>query len=206
MTESLVRQILTSRVYDVVRETPLDYSERLSVRFGNTVLFKREDLQPIFSFKLRGAYNKIAQLPKEKADRGVICASAGNHAQGVAYSARHLGIRAMVVMPCTTPEIKVSAVRAMGAEVVLTGDDYPSAQAHCDELWPSLGLTFIHPFDDQLVIAGQGTIGHEIIRQSQNDLDVVFVPVGGGGLIAGVGSYIKSLKTTISVIIYRGFT
>ena len=200
MIESLVRQILTSRVYDVVRETPLDYSERLSVRFGNRVLFKREDLQPIFSFKLRGAYNKIAQLPKEKRDRGVICASAGNHAQGVAYSARHLGIRAMVVMPCTTPEIKVSAVRAMGAEVVLTGDDYPSAQAHCDELWPSLGLTFIHPFDDQLVIAGQGTIGHEIIRQGQNDLDVVFVPVGGGGLIAGVGSYIKSLKTKTKVI------
>ena len=199
-TESLVRQILTSRVYDVARETPLDYAERLSGRFGNTVLLKREDLQPIFSFKLRGAYNKIAQLPKARRDRGVICASAGNHAQGVAYSARHLGIRAVVVMPRTTPEIKVAAVRAIGAEVVLAGDDYPSAQAHCDELWPSVGLNFIHPFDDQLVIAGQGTVADEIVRQCHSDLDVVFVPVGGGGLIAGVGSYIKALKPQVKVV------
>ena len=199
-TEALLRTILTSRVYDVARETPLDYAERLSGRFGNTVLLKREDLQPVFSFKLRGAYNRIAQLPDTERERGVICASAGNHAQGVAYSARQLGIRAVIVMPQTTPEIKVAAVRAMGAEVVLAGDDYASAQAHCDEIGPSTGLTFIHPFDDPLVIAGQGTIGDEIVRQCHSDLDVVFVPVGGGGLIAGVAGYIKTLMPTVEIV------
>ena len=199
-TAALLRAILTSRVYDVARETPLDYAERLSGRFGNTVLLKREDLQPVFSFKLRGAYNKIAQLPEIERKRGVISASAGNHAQGVAYSARRLGVRAVIVMPQTTPEIKIAAVRAMGAEVVLAGDDYPSAQAHCDEIGPSTGLTFIHPFDDPLVIAGQGTIGDEIVRQCHSDLDVVFVPVGGGGLIAGVAGYIKALMPTVEIV------
>ena len=191
---------LTSRVYDVARETPLDIADRLSARHGNTVLLKREDLQPTFSFKLRGAYNRMVQLSDEERRRGVICASAGNHAQGVAYSARRLGVRSLVVMPRTTPEIKVSAVRAMGAEVVLEGDDYPAAQAHCDEMGPASGLTFIHAFDDPLVIAGQGTIGHEVIRQAQSDLDVIFVPVGGGGLIAGIAGYIKAVLPSVRVI------
>ena len=164
-TDVLLRAILTSRVYDVARETALDHAERLSAGSGNTVLLKREDLQPVFSFKLRGAYNKIAQLPEAQRAAGVICASAGNHAQGVAYSARRVGIRAVIVMPQTTPDIKVAAVRRMGAEVVLAGDDYQAAQAHCDAIGPSTGLTFIHPFDDPLVIAGQGTIGDEIVRQ-----------------------------------------
>ena len=199
-TDALLRAILTSRVYDVARETALDHAERLSARFDNTVLLKREDLQPVFSFKLRGAYNKIVQLPEAQRAAGVICASAGNHAQGVAYSARRLGIRAVIVMPQTTPDIKVAAVRGMGAEVVLAGDDYPAAQAHCDAIGPSTGLTFIHPFDDPLVIAGQGTIGDEIVRQCRSALDVVFVPVGGGGLIAGVAGYIKALMPSVTVV------
>ena len=191
---------LTSRVYDVARKTPLDMADRLSARHGNTVLLKREDLQPTFSFKLRGAYNRMVQLSDAERRRGVICASAGNHAQGVAYSARRLGVRSLIVMPRTTPEIKVSAVRAMGAEVVLEGDDYPAAQAHCDEMGPASGLTFIHAFDDPLVIAGQGTIGHELVRQAHSDLDAVFVPVGGGGLIAGVAGYIKAVLPSVRVI------
>ena len=159
---TLLHNILTSRVYDVARETPLDPAPGLSRRLGNTVLLKREDLQPVFSFKLRGAYNKISHLTPDERARGVITASAGNHSQGVAFSARKLGLRAVIVMPQTTPRIKVDAVRGMGAEVVLAGDTYGDAKAHCDTLVTQTGMTFIHPFDDPLVIAGQGTIGAEI--------------------------------------------
>ena len=198
--DPLLRLILTSRVYDVARETSLDVAQRLSSRIGNTVLLKREDLQPVFSFKLRGAYNRIAHLTPAEQQRGVITASAGNHAQGVAFSARRLGIRAVIVMPRTTPEIKVEAVRDMGAEVVLAGDSYTAAQAHCDKIGPATGLTFIHPFDDPLVIAGQGSIGVEIVRHSQGDLSAVFVPVGGGGLIAGIASYIKAVMPGVRLV------
>jgi threonine dehydratase len=196
----LLHDILKSRVYDVARETPLEVAPRLSRRLGNEVLFKREDLQPVFSFKLRGAYNKIAHLGPEERSRGIITASAGNHSQGVAFSARKLGLKATIVMPQTTPQIKVDAVLAMGAEVVLAGDSYADAKAHCDTLVASSGLTFIHPFDDPLVIAGQGTIGAEILRHSQDRLSAVFVPVGGGGLIAGIAGYLKELRKDIKVI------
>ncbi|OFW01163.1 MAG: PLP-dependent threonine dehydratase [Acidobacteria bacterium RIFCSPLOWO2_02_FULL_68_18] len=200
MLNQLLYNILKSRVYDVARETPLDAAPRLSRRLSNEVLLKREDLQPVFSFKLRGAYNKIAHLPEEERARGIITASAGNHSQGVAFSARTLGLKATIVMPQTTPQIKVDAVRAMGAEVVLAGDSYADAKAHCDELVAETGRTFIHPFDDPLVIAGQGTIGAEILRHSQDRLSVVFVPVGGGGLIAGIAGYIKVLRSDVKVI------
>src|SRR5690606_15592025 len=166
-TDELLRLILTSRVYDVCRETPLDPAPRLSARLGGEVLFKREDLQPVFSFKLRGAYNRIAHLTEQERAVGIIAVSAGNHAQGVAYSARRLGIPAVIVMPRTTPEIKVEAVRALGAEVVLHGDTYAEARVRCDELQRERGLTLIHPFDDPLVIAGQGTIGAELLRQGR---------------------------------------
>src|SRR5262249_13236257 len=191
--------VLTSRVYDVARETPLDPAPRLTRRLSNAVLFKREDLQPVFSFKLRGAYNKIAHLDEKERAKGVITASAGNHAQGVALSARHLGLRAVIVMPQTTPEIKVEAVRHLGAEVALAGDSYSDAQAHCNELAAETGLTFVHPFDDPLVIAGQGTIGEEILRQSHGGVSAVFVPVGGGGLLAGVAGYIKALFPDVRI-------
>jgi threonine dehydratase len=197
---SLLHDVLTSRVYDVARETPLETAPRLSRRLSSQVLLKREDLQPVFSFKLRGAYNRIAHLTAEERARGVITASAGNHAQGVAYSARHLGLKAVIVMPRTTPEIKVEAVEAMGADVVLEGDSYSDAQAHCDLLAVERGLSFVHPFDDPLVIAGQGTIGEEILRQAHGRLDAVFVPVGGGGLLAGVAGYIKALMPQVAVI------
>jgi threonine dehydratase len=196
----LLRRILTSRVYDVARETPLDPAPRLSARLGHTVHFKREDLQPVFSFKLRGAYNRIANLTADERARGVITASAGNHAQGVAYSAQKLGLRAVIVMPQTTPAIKVEAVRSRGAEVVLEGDSYSDAQAVCDRLAAETGLAFIHPFDDPLVIAGQGTIGDEIVRHRQGELDAVFIPVGGGGLISGVGGYIKAVMPQVRII------
>ena len=196
----LLHNVLTSRVYDVARETPLDAAPRLSERLGNEVLFKREDLQPVFSFKLRGAYNKMAHLTAAEKSRGIIAASAGNHAQGVAYAARQMGLRAVIVMPQTTPQIKVDAVMSMGAEVVLIGDSYPDAQAHCDVLIAETGMTFVHPFDDPLVIAGQGTVGAEILRHSQDTLNAVFVPVGGGGLIAGIAGYIKSLRPDVKVI------
>ncbi len=197
---SLLHDVLTSRVYDVARETPLDPAPRLSRRLAAEVLLKREDLQPVFSFKLRGAYNRIAHMSEAERARGVIAASAGNHAQGVAYSARHLGLRAVIVMPKTTPEIKVDAVRAMGAEVVLAGDSYSEAKSHCDGLVAETGLSFVHPFDDPLVIAGQGTVGEEILRQSHGRLDAVFVPVGGGGLIAGVAGYVKALLPGVKVL------
>ncbi len=200
MLDDLLRLILTSRVYDVARETPLDAAAALSTRLGATVLLKREDLQPVFSFKLRGAYNKIAHLTRDQLDCGIITASAGNHAQGVAFSARHLGVAATIVMPQTTPDIKVQAVRRQGADVVLIGDSYSDAQAHCDQLVADTGRTFIHPFDDQLVIAGQGTIGDEILRHGPDDLTAIFVPVGGGGLIAGIASYVKSLRPEVRII------
>ena len=200
MLTQLLHDILKSRVYDVARETPLDLAPRLSRRLSNEVLLKREDLQPVFSFKLRGAYNKIAHLREAEWARGIITASAGNHSQGVAYSARKLGLKATIVMPQTTPQIKVDAVRSMGATVELAGDSYSDAQARCDVLVKETGLTFIHPFDDRLVIAGQGTIGAEILRHSQDRLSVVFVPIGGGGLIAGIAGYLKSLRPDVKVI------
>jgi threonine dehydratase len=203
VTEELTRllhDVLTSRVYDVARETSLDPAPRLSQRLGNEVLLKREDLQPIFSFKLRGAYNRIAHLSDKERARGIIAASAGNHAQGVAFSARQLALRAVIVMPQTTPLIKVDAVSAMGAEVVLAGDSYADAKAHCDAIVAETGMTFIHPFDDPLVIAGQGTIGAEILRHSQDRLSAVFVPVGGGGLIAGIAGYIKALRPDVQIV------
>lgn len=198
--DAMLRLILTSRVYEVARETPLEIAPRLSRRLDNEVLLKREDLQPVFSFKLRGAYNRIAHMSDAERSRGVIAASAGNHAQGVAFAARHLGIRALIVMPQTTPEIKVDAVRQMGAEVVLVGDTYADAQAHCDELARTTGMAFVHPFDDPLVIAGQGTIGDEILRHKMGDVAAIFVPVGGGGLIAGIASYVKALRPAVRVI------
>jgi threonine dehydratase len=196
----LVRDILTSRVYDVARETPLDPAPRLSARLDASVLLKREDLQPIFSFKIRGAYNRIVRLSADERSAGVIAASAGNHAQGVALSAQRLGIRAVIVMPRTTPDIKVDAVRAYGAEVVLVGDHYAEAQHHAEALAADLRLSFVHPFDDQLVIAGQGTVAVELLRQSPEDLTAVFVPVGGGGLIAGMAAYITTLLPRVRVI------
>ena len=198
-TDELLRLILTSRVYDVCRETPLEPAPRLSARLGGDVLFKREDLQPVFSFKLRGAYNRIAHLTEAERAAGIIAVSAGNHAQGVAFSARGLGIPAVIVMPRTTPEIKVEAVRGLGAEVVLHGDTYNEARVRCEELQRERGMTLIHPFDDPLVIAGQGTIGAELLRQGR-DLAAVFVAVGGGGLIGGIASYIKALRPSVKVV------
>jgi threonine dehydratase len=200
MDYGYIERILKARVYDVAIESPLDPAPRLSRRLGNDVLFKREDLQPVFSFKLRGAYNKIAHLPEAQAARGVICASAGNHAQGVALGARRRGTRAVVVMPETTPAIKVQAVRDLGGEIVLHGDDYDAAYAHALELSGREGLVFIHPFDDPEVIAGQGTIAMELLRQRPEGIDAVFVPVGGGGLIAGIAVYVKSLYPDIRII------
>src|SRR5438067_10672450 len=198
--DELLRAILTSRVYEVSRKTTLDPAPRLSQRVDNTVWLKREDQQPVFSFKIRRAYNRIARLSGTERAAGVITASAGNHAQGVALSAKHLGIRAVIVMPKTTPDIKVEAVRAMDAEVVLAGDHYSEAQLHCDKLAQERNLTFVHPFDDPLVIAGQGTIADEIVRQHPRELAAIFVPVGGGGLIAGIGAYIKSVVPDVRVI------
>jgi threonine dehydratase len=196
----LLKQVLTSKVYEAAVETPLEEASVLSAAFGNRVLLKREDLQPIFSFKIRGAYNKIAHLTCEERRQGVIAASAGNHAQGVAFSARKLGIPATIIMPVTTPAIKVAAVQALGASVVLHGDSYSEAAEHCERLVTETGMVFVHPFDDELVIAGQGTVADELLRQSAGQIDAVFVPVGGGGLIAGVGAYLKALRPEIKVI------
>jgi threonine dehydratase len=199
--ENYVDRILKAKVYDVAVETALEPAPRLSRRLNNRVLFKREDLQPVFSFKIRGAYNKIAQLSAISAQRGVICASAGNHAQGVALAARTRGIPAVVVMPLTTPEIKLLAVADFGAEIILHGDDYDQAYEHATELARQRGLVFVHPFDDPDVIAGQGTIAMEILRQHHGDeIDAIFVPIGGGGLISGIGAYVKSLYPRIKII------
>ena len=197
-------KILNARVYDVAVESDLSPAKQLSQRVGNTVLLKREDQQPVFSFKLRGAYNKMAHLSKEQLKKGVICASAGNHAQGVALGAGKLGARSVIVMPTTTPQIKVDAVRGLGGEVVLHGDSYSDAHQHALEIEKKRGLTFVHPFDDPDVIAGQGTIAMEILRQvqlvSDGKLDAVFVAIGGGGLISGVANYIKAVRPEIKVI------
>ncbi|MFZ5487451.1 MAG: threonine ammonia-lyase, biosynthetic [Pseudomonadota bacterium] len=199
-----LKKILTARVYDVAVESPLEPARNLSRRLHNKVLLKREDQQPVFSFKLRGAYNKMAQLSPEQLQRGVICASAGNHAQGVAMSAHKLGTRAVIVMPTTTPQLKIDAVKTLGGEVVLWGDSYSDAYAHAVQLEREQGLTFVHPFDDPDVIAGQGTIAMEILRQLQslgsNRLDAVFVAIGGGGLVSGVANYIKAVRPEIKVI------
>jgi threonine dehydratase len=200
MPKSYIKKILDARVYDVAVESPVDAARLLSRRLGNAVLLKREDLQEVFSFKLRGAYNKIVRLDTEARRRGVIAASAGNHAQGVALAAERLGIPATIVMPRTTPDIKVNAVRDRGARVVLHGDAFDEAAAHARELIASKGLTFVHPYDDPDVIAGQGTVGMEILRQVTGPLDAVFVPVGGGGLLAGVVAYIKYVRPEVKVI------
>ncbi|HTP39873.1 MAG TPA: threonine ammonia-lyase, biosynthetic [Steroidobacteraceae bacterium] len=200
MADDYLPRILTARVYDVAIESPLDAAPRLSQRLGHRIAIKREDLQPVFSFKLRGAYNKIAQLPAEVAARGVICASAGNHAQGVALAAQKRGIPAVIVMPRTTPAIKVQAVASRGGEVVLHGEVFDVAFDHAKRLAAERGLAFVHPFDDPDVIAGQGTIGVEILRQTGGEIDAVFVPVGGGGLIGGIAAYLKQLDPGIRVI------
>jgi threonine dehydratase len=195
-----IERILKARVYDVAIESPLEEAARLSRRLDNSVLLKREDLQAVFSFKLRGSYNKISHLAETAAKRGVICASAGNHAQGVALAARKRGVPAVIVMPLTTPQIKVSAVADLGAEVVLYGDDFDSACERAMAITRERNLVFIHPFDDPDVIAGQGTVGLEILRQAGSDLDAIFVPVGGGGLIAGIAAYVKYLHPKIKII------
>src|SRR5579862_5018014 len=201
MQESYVDRILKAKVYDVAVETALETAPRLSQRLNNHVWFKREDLQPVFSFKIRGAYNKIAQLSVISAQRGVICASAGNHAQGVALAARTRGIAAVIVMPQTTPQIKIQAVADLGGEIILHGDDYDHAYEHAIELGRQRKLVFVHPFDDPDVIAGQGTIAMEILRQWHgDDLEAIFVPIGGGGLIGGIAVYAKSLYPRIKII------
>lgn len=200
MTDQYIRKILTARVYDVAHETPLDNARALSARLGHSVLFKREDLQPVFSFKLRGAYNKMALLSPEQRARGVIAASAGNHAQGVALSARKLGVPALIVMPRTTPAIKVRAVHDFGGEVLLHGDSYDEAYERSMAISREKGLTYIHPYDDEDVIAGQGTVAMEMVRQATSGLDAVFVPVGGGGLIAGVAVYMKYVCPDVRII------
>ena len=192
--------ILNARVYDVARETPLEPAPILSRRTGNRVWLKREDEQPVFSFKCRGAYNKMAHLAPADLKRGVIAASAGNHAQGVALAAHRLGARAVIVMPCTTPQIKVDAVRNLGGQVVLHGDNYDAAYAHACTLGKQRRLTFVHPYDDPEVIAGQGTIGMEIVKQHPGPLDAVFVPVGGGGLISGIAVYLKQMRPEVRII------
>ena len=189
-----------AKVYDVASETPLTLAKNLSARLGNRILMKREDLQPVFSFKLRGAYNKLATLPQAALDAGVICSSAGNHAQGVALAAQRKDVRAVIVMPNTTPSIKIDAVRALGGDVILHGDNYDDAYAHAKELEQEQGLTFIHPFNDPAVIAGQGTIGRELLGQLEEDVQAVFVPIGGGGLIAGIAAYVKGKRPDVKII------
>jgi threonine dehydratase len=200
MPQSYVKKILESRVYDVARETPIDHARLLSARLGNRILLKREDLQPVFSFKLRGAYNKMSRLTEAERSAGVIAASAGNHAQGLAYSASRLGVKATIVMPRTTPGIKVEGVRSHGAKVVLHGDTYDEAASHAGALVEEKGLVYVHPYDDPDVIAGQGTIGMEIVRQHPDPIEAIFVPVGGGGLLAGVSAYIKYVRPEIKII------
>lgn len=200
MPQNYVQKILDAKIYDLVVETPVDQAPLLSKRLNNSVLLKREDLQPVFSFKLRGAYNKLLNLSEQQLATGVVAASAGNHAQGLALAAKKMGVKATIVMPMTTPRIKVDAVRSRGAEVVLVGDNYDAAAAHADQLVAKQGLTYIHPFDDPDVIAGQGTIGMEILRQLPDQLDAIFIAVGGGGLCAGIAAYIKQLRPEIKII------
>jgi len=200
MLTRYLKMIENSRVYDVAKETPLEEAVRLSRRLGNRILMKREDLQPVHSFKLRGAYNKIAGLSREDCEHGVIAASAGNHAQGVALAARKLGVKALIVMPQTTPSIKIESVRDYGAHIKLVGDTYDDAYRYAAAVAQETGMKFIHPYDDPEVIAGQGTIGLEILRDHSENLDAIFVPVGGGGLIAGIAAAVKSLRPEIRVI------
>ena len=200
MKRDYLERILKARVYDVAVETPLDFAPGLSARLHNRILLKREDMQPVFSFKLRGAYNKMANLPAATLKHGVICASAGNHAQGVAYAAQKLGCKATIVMPGTTPQIKVAAVAARGARVVLTGDSYDDAYTHATDLARRERLTFVHPYDDPEVIAGQGTIGMEILREHSGPIEAIFAAVGGGGLVSGIAAYVKRLRPEIKVI------
>ncbi|HZX25920.1 MAG TPA: threonine ammonia-lyase, biosynthetic [Telluria sp.] len=203
MTIDYLKKILTARVYDVAVETPLEFAPVLSERLENRIYFKREDMQSVFSFKLRGAYNKMAHLTPSQIKRGVICASAGNHAQGVAISAARMGCRALIVMPTTTPQVKVDAVKARGGkavEVVLHGESYTDAYNHALTLEQEQNLTFVHPFDDPDVIAGQGTVGMEILRQHAGPIHAIFVPIGGGGLIAGIAAYVKQIRPDIRVI------
>jgi len=198
--DGYLKRILNARVYDVATETPLEIAPNLSSRTGNTILLKREDMQEVFSFKLRGAYNKMAQLKPEQLKRGVIAASAGNHAQGVALSAQRMGCKAVIVMPTTTPRIKIQAVTGWGAKVVLHGDSYSDAYQHALELEQQSGMTFVHPYDDPDVIAGQGTIAMEILRQHTRSIHAIFVPIGGGGLISGVAAYVKQLRPDVKII------
>jgi threonine dehydratase len=200
MLEDYLKMILRARVYDVARETPLDYMPEVSRRLGNRVWLKREDLQPVFSYKLRGAYNLIHNLTPAQRSCGVITASAGNHAQGVALAAQRLSIPALIVMPKTTPEIKISAVRRLGADVLLHGNTYDEASEHAHEVAAQRGMTYVPPFDHPLVIAGQGTVAMEILRQHSDELDAIFVPVGGGGLIAGVAAYVKQISPNTRII------
>jgi len=203
MSTDYLKKILTSRVYDVASETPLEISPTLSHRYGNSIFFKREDMQTIFSFKIRGAYNRMAQLSPALLRQGVICASAGNHAQGVAFSAARLNCRAMIVMPNSTPQLKIDAVKQHGGknvDVILHGDSYSDCYSHALALGKKHRLTFVHPFDDPDVIAGQGTIGMEILRQHADAIHAIFVPVGGGGLIAGIAAYVKAVRPEIKII------
>ncbi len=200
MTDNYLKKILNSRVYDVAIESPLDYASSLSRRLGNHIWLKREDLQPVFSFKLRGAYNKISGLSEAECESGIIAASAGNHAQGVALAAKRRNVKALIVMPRTTPGIKVNAVKALGGKTLLYGDTYDEAYAHALQLAEKRSMVFIHPYDDPDVIAGQGTIAMELLQQHRDPLDAVFVPVGGGGLIAGIAAYLKALRPEIRVI------
>jgi threonine dehydratase len=200
LLEHYVKKILAAPVYDLAVRTPLQPAPALSAALGNQVLLKREDLQPTFSFKIRGAYNKLVQLSDEQKRRGVITASAGNHAQGVALAARELGIKATIVMPATTPQLKVQGVSSRGAQAVLHGESFPFALAHALRLAESGGQTFVSPFDDPDVIAGQGTVGMEILRQHGGRLDAIFVPVGGGGLIAGIAAYVKYLRPEVRIV------
>ena len=195
-----LKRILTARVYDVARETPLEAAPGLSERLGHRLLLKREDMQTVFSFKLRGAYNKMVRLSEEERARGVIAASAGNHAQGVALAAQNLGCHAVIVMPVTTPAVKIEAVRARQAQVVLAGDSYSDAYSHALSLQQKHGFSFVHPFDDPDVIAGQGTIGMEILRQHPDPIEAIFVAIGGGGLIAGIAAYVKQIRPEIKII------
>lgn len=200
LLERYVKKILAAPVYELAMRTPLQPAPALSEALGNQVLLKREDLQPTFSFKIRGAYNKLVQLSEAQKARGVVTASAGNHAQGVALAARELGINATIVMPCTTPQLKVIGVRSRGADAVLHGESFPFALAYALDLAGETGRTFVSPFDDPQVIAGQGTVAMEILRQHQGPLEAIFVPVGGGGLIAGIAAYVKYLRPEIRII------
>ncbi len=200
MTQKYIERILRAKVYEVAVESPLDFAPVLSQRYNNQIYLKREDLQSVFSFKLRGAYNKIAFLSEQAKQKGVIAASAGNHAQGVALSAKKLAIKALIVMPKTTPEIKVKSVRALGANVILFGEAFDDAYTHAKHIAKEQDMTFVHPYDDPDVIAGQGTVAMEILRQKTDDIEAIFVPVGGGGLIAGIAVYAKFVRPDIKII------